>query len=215
MTRVTDLATEKIHHNFGTLFKTVKISLCQISIDTLEEMTRGSVIANQINDLTIGTKTLDQYQCDIYNMPEGDKSNFRTKFEHTLPVCADTIDFRCLGRAKIRRLTGIDLYSNGPYYLGDESSTFRKESGSWPWDLDTTSPDRYIPNVPASNRRCPHAAIFTVIHDLGALGKPVALDLVIRAFAVSNEDDMVPELFNLAAPLVDHVLKMKFSKLHT
>lgn len=60
---------QKSHYHFAKLFFSVKISFCHVSIQALDTISKDSAIANNIQNLIIGTETLDQFKRTI---PERD-----------------------------------------------------------------------------------------------------------------------------------------------
>lgn len=218
---------QKVNQNFLKTFETVKISLCKISIDALEEMTADTAIAAKIKQLTIGTETLDQYRHIVESMVGDDAEVHRGMYELLSKQESDEKTWTATRLREIcYKLPNLKLITieDRPAYRDSSSynaNALFKSVGSTKvqqltgidmrWNgpfTDPTSIDSHeaSPLFPIASRRFAFAVVFILLRDLDILKKLIKFDLMIRGYFSFDEEakvckGVVPKVFDVSKSL--------------
>ncbi|KAH9867719.1 hypothetical protein IAQ61_008314 [Plenodomus lingam] len=207
-------------------FKTVKISLFKLSIDTFDKLTRNTTIASAIQHLTIGTETLDQF----HHLITDEKITEQQREAYSALIAEEAASNANLATtlhnittARLSSLKSISIEDRPAHHsLGSCKNEPLRNLAYYEikhltgidlrWNgpyaaLDTPS-SVDLPAFPIASRVHAYTTVFTILQALPASEKHVNLDIVMRGYYGCEGVDaecrgFMPEVFDAGDSLFE------------
>ncbi|KAH9882729.1 hypothetical protein J1614_000094 [Plenodomus biglobosus] len=216
-------------------FKTVKISMCKLSIDAFDKLTSNTIIAAKIEHVTIGTETLKQYRHLIASRDytSEQRARYLTLLDDEKATALKVpTTLHQLITSRLPNLHSLTIEDRPAYSTpeGAYTTPFHSQGHDdikhrtgidlrWngPYAAPGTRTTRALPAFPTKSRTYAYMAVFALLRNLRASKRHIKLDIIMRGYYGCETpggvcEAFVAEAFDASKPLPGQVIEKELER---